>query len=261
MPADSKTDLPLAKAKPKSTSDSGGSEGKIATSARDRKENIEHLIKVNGADDRSRRSQCPELEDHDCERDPLPVDPEIVQDLLLHLDPFRFRGLDGIHPKILKKLSGVITKPLSIFEWSYKSRKIPADWKLASAVPIFKKGQKEGPRNYRAGSILGLVLFNIFIKDLEKGLEVIFSKFANDIKLGGAVDSFEGKQALQRDLNKLEDWAITNHVKFNKGKCQILHLEWGNPGCTQRLGNEILESSATERDLEVLVSDKLNMSQ
>ncbi|KAJ7424657.1 rna-directed dna polymerase from mobile element jockey-like [Pitangus sulphuratus] len=94
-----------------------------------------------------------------------------------------------------------------------------------------------------------VVLFNIFINDLGEGLEGIPSKFADDTKLEGAVDSLKGREALQRDLNKFKDWAITNHMKFNKGKCRILHLGWGNPDCTYRLGNEMLESSAMERDL------------
>ncbi|KAJ7418873.1 hypothetical protein WISP_57000 [Willisornis vidua] len=50
-------------------------------------------------------------------------------------------------------------------------------------------------------------------------------------------------------------------MKFIKGKCQILHLGWGNSGCTLRLGNQMLESSAMERGLGVLVHGKLNMSQ
>ncbi|KAJ7417035.1 rna-directed dna polymerase from mobile element jockey-like [Pitangus sulphuratus] len=111
------------------------------------------------------------------------------------------------------------------------------------------------------GSILGPVLFNIFINVFNAGLEGIPSKFDDDAKLGGAVDSLKGREALQRDLGKLEDWTITSHMKINKGKCQILHLELGNPGCLYRLENEMMESSSMERHLGVLVDGKWNMSQ
>ncbi|KAJ7400460.1 hypothetical protein BTVI_105355 [Pitangus sulphuratus] len=94
-------------------------------------------------------------------------------------------------------------------------------------------------------------LFNIFINDLDAGLEGIVRKFANDTNLGGAADFFKDREALQGDLNKLEGWEITNHMKFIKGKCQILLLEWRNFGCVYRLGNEELESSAMGRDLGV----------
>ena len=46
-----------------------------------------------------------------------------------------------------------------------------------------------------------------------------------------------------------------------KNKCQIMHLERGNPDYTYRLGDEMLESSPTERDLGILADSKLNMSQ
>ena len=88
----------------------------------------------------------------------------------------------------------------------------------------------------------------------------MYIKFADDTQLGGAVDSLKGREALQRDLDRLESWAI-NHTKFNKTTCQILHLGWGEPGCTYELGDERLESSPTERDVRVCVDGKLNMSQ
>ncbi|KAJ7417706.1 hypothetical protein BTVI_31751 [Pitangus sulphuratus] len=49
-------------------------------------------------------------------------------------------------------------------------------------------------------------------------------------------------------------------MKFKKEKGRILHLEWGNPGCMYRLGNEMMESSSMERDLGILTNGKLNMN-
>jgi len=57
--------------------------------------------------------------------------------------------------------------------------------------------------------------------NLDAEVECTSSKFADDTKLEGAVDSLEGREALQRDLDRLESWTTTNHVKFNKSKCRI----------------------------------------
>ncbi|KAK4823158.1 hypothetical protein QYF61_026934 [Mycteria americana] len=110
-------------------------------------------------------------------------------------------------------------------------------------------------------SILGPVMFNIFINYLNAGVECTISKFADDTKLGSAVDSLEGQDTLQGDLDRLDHWAMINGMKFNKLKCQILHLGWSSATHKHKLGKEWLESSPAERDLGVLVDSRLNMSQ
>jgi len=110
------------------------------------------------------------------------------------------------------------------------------------------------------GSVLGLVLSNL-LNNLDEGTECTVSMFADDAKLGGVVDTLAGCAAVQRDLDRLESWAERNLMKFNKGKCRVLHLGRSKPIHQYRLGADLLESSSVERDLGVLVDDRLTLSQ
>ncbi|KAJ7412912.1 hypothetical protein WISP_94071 [Willisornis vidua] len=110
------------------------------------------------------------------------------------------------------------------------------------------------------GSILGPVLFNIFIDDLDKGVKCILCKFADNIKLGRSVDLPKGRKTLQRDLERLDRWAEVNSMRFNKSKCQVLRFNHNIPMHHYRLGDECLKSGPAVKNLRVLANSRVNRS-
>ncbi|KFO90041.1 hypothetical protein N320_03006, partial [Buceros rhinoceros silvestris] len=98
------------------------------------------------------------------------IQEEMVSDLLHHLDMHKSMGQDGIHRRVLKELAEVLIKPLPmIYQQSWLSREVPVDWRLANAMPIYKKGQKEDPEIYRPVNLTlvpGKVMEQIILSDM-----------------------------------------------------------------------------------------------
>ena len=116
------------------------------------------------------------------------------------------------------------------------------------------------------GSVLGPILFLIFINDLP--LEVVspLSLFADDSKVFSRIVAEKnikgrgtvcGREVLQRDLDCIREWADKWKMEFNVGKCKIMHLGKSNPKHTYTMGGVDLEKTTEERDLGVLVDDRL----
>ena len=92
-------------------------------------------------------------------------------------------------------------------------------------------------------------------------LESTVNKYADDIKLGGMADKVDGCAAIQQDLDRLENCAGRNLMRFNRSKCRVLRLGRNNHKYQYRLGYDLLERSSAEKDLDVLVDNGLAMSQ
>ena len=77
-----------------------------------------------------------------------------IQNLLSNLDPNKAHGPDGISPYLLKSCSAEIAPRLEvIFKQSLNTGELPSDWLTANFFPVFKKGNRSSPSNYRPISL------------------------------------------------------------------------------------------------------------
>jgi len=103
-------------------------------------------------------SQALEVREEACRKDDLPLaEEDCVRGHLSNLDAHKSMGPNGMHPRVLRELADVIAEKLSIiFEWSWKTAEMSAEWKKASVTPIFIKGKTNSPGNYRPVSLTSI---------------------------------------------------------------------------------------------------------
>jgi hypothetical protein len=118
------------------------------------------------------------------------------------------------------------------------------------------------------GSVLGPICFVIFINDIHEILDVVngfIYKFADDTKYGRIVVEEEDREAMQKDIDKLMQWAETWQMDYNTKKCKIMHIGRSNPCFTYTMGGYapggvVLEAVDEEKDIGVKVHKSLKPS-
>ena len=111
------------------------------------------------------------------------------------------------------------------------------------------------------GSVLGPLLFIIFINDLDSGISSNISKFADDTKIGRQINSERDIEVLQGELNRMYEWADRWQMEFNINKCSRLHVGRHNAESRYTLNDVGISKSNAEKDLGVLVSHDLRPRQ
>ena len=89
------------------------------------------------------------------------------------------------------------------------------------------------------GSVLGPILFLIYINDLEDDISRKVLKFADGAKLFRKVTNDTDKQSLQDDLDKLVKWSEKWQMLFNFGKCKCIHIGHGNMEEEYKMGDAV----------------------
>ena len=110
------------------------------------------------------------------------------------------------------------------------------------------------------GSVIGPLLFVIFINDLPDIVESTVYLFADDTKIFKLINTRDDKETLQRDLNRLTEWSETWLLRFHPEKCKQMHIGRHNPDpeYTFKLLNKTLELVEQEKDIGVVIDSNLS---
>ena len=140
------------------------------------------------------------------------VSHEDILSALKSLNVNKSTGPDGVHPRILRECAEELAYPLKcLFDRTMKEGKIPKQWKIAEVRPIFKKGKKSSPGNYRPVSLTS-VLCKIFEGFIRQALykHLIDNKLLSDSQFGFC----QGRSCVSQLLVTLFDWMsdLDDHI-------------------------------------------------
>ena len=176
----------------------------------------------------------------------------VNHDILLHKLKYNF------------KIDGALLKFLTCYLKDRKQRVVIGN--CQSSLLDVKSGVPQG-------SILGPLLFALFINDLPSGLtaETNLAMYADDTKIWRQILSIRDCYILQNDIDYMQNWAIENKMKFHPNKCKVLQvsLKRCNPLLSSlpfslffyTLGECIIDFSTSEKDLGVHVCNNLNWNE
>ena len=158
----------------------------------------------------------PELSQPDSILSSIELTIDEVESTLKSLAIGKACGPDQINNRILKELAVELSPPLTdLFNISLTQCTVPDIWKRANVSPVHKKDDK--------GSILGPLLFIMFINDIVKEIHSNIRLFADDTSLYIIVDFPDSAaQILNVDLERIYEWAVQWLVRFNPNKTESL---------------------------------------
>ena len=110
------------------------------------------------------------------------------------------------------------------------------------------------------GSVLGPLLFVIFINDIDSSVINKLSKFADDTKLYSTVSTHAQVEQLRIDLSGLFQWSEDWQMMFNLAKCKVMHFGRKNMKAEYSMGGERLDVVDEEKDLGIIIQDDLKVS-
>jgi len=161
------------------------------------------------------------------------------------------------HMRLLHKLKshGINGKLFCwITDWlSNRKQRVCINWSLSDWQYVLS--------GVPQGSVLGPILFLIFINDIDNDITSWILKFADDTKMFSSVCNSIDYKKFQDDINRLFNWTKNWQMSFNIDKCKIMHIGRHNKLYDYSLGGQLLTSVSEEKDLGVIISKDLKVSQ